>query len=191
MEDVFDKEIDIHVTADDDDENQGMSRGSVESLSHTGIKLYRTRSGVFSVRSSISWVSNDYLKVQNEPNTRPNISCLKLGNTEYRTGRIEYKVPTALRLSRANSIRSNCSFISNEQPTTNNNDPDDIDNNIRIRFFVNKTDTDLTNSPSENKHANVEKSLLNNVPEDEASYLGLRSQSSKLTLDEHVDFKLE
>lgn len=57
-----------------------------------------------------------HLKHLNDPNKKPALSKLKLGTNEYHVGRIEYRVPSGVRLSRQGSQRSIFSTNTIEPP---------------------------------------------------------------------------
>jgi hypothetical protein len=149
IEDVFDKEIDIHPVDEDNNEPPVMT---AEELRKTSVYSLNQRPGsrysrsVSSARSLESLASNRLAATAAAANSmkRPQIDRLKLGNSEYRIGRIEYKLPANAHSStKIFSMKSaGSSMVSlNESINEHQQQQQQQRLHVRTRFF-------LTDQPS-------------------------------------------
>jgi hypothetical protein len=151
--------MDIHLTTDDD--NQELDRKNsirddlqTDKKSEISVSLSRRNSR----RTSNSTVSstNSRHKLPQD-SKRPALAKLKLGNSQYQVGRIEYRVPSSLRLSR-HSIDSSSSSINNT-PSPNSKNPansTEIDSKKpNVKFTISET------SAPTDSHISTEENLSN------------------------------
>lgn len=136
--------MDIHLTTDDDNQEldrQNSFRDDLQTDKTSEISVSLSRRNSRRTSNSTGGSSTNSRHKFPQDSKRPALAKLKLGNSQYQVGRIEYRVPSSLRLSR-HSIDSSSSSINNT-PSPNSNNPansTEIDSKKpNVKFTISET----------------------------------------------------